>query len=78
MTGAWGRNLETGTVHTQCSPVCSPLLPLLPFLYSPELLRDDTAHSGLNPPTSIRYEENVPQDYLKEAIPQLSKITSYV
>lgn len=48
-----------------------------PFSYSPDrLLRNGTAHSGLDPPVSVNSEENpsqtFPQANLIEANPQLS------
>lgn len=68
------KNLEAGTEAevTECHIVFPSLLPgCHPSPTQAHLPRDGTAHSGLDPPTSISNQKNAPQVNLLEAILQL-------
>jgi hypothetical protein len=69
--GTQSRELEAGTdkeaIGECCLLTCSSWLAQPTFLYNSRAPQsNDTTHRGLDPPTSIINQENVPQDFLQE------------
>lgn len=66
-----GRNQEARTVEC-CLLPCTQVLDQLPFLYTLQSPvwggGDGATHSGLDPPTSISTQENLPQTLMEAAV----------